>query len=211
MAPRDTPHRRRGGARDALKGGEATPRCSSAARETPLIQRALRDPAIRLMSLSDAARLSAAILLTSTKLTLPRERSTSRSTSRTSTSNDRHQGHARRPRRLSSRAHQPADRRRREIHGRQGYFEAAGEFPGTEPLDLPRVAVRGSAQALRPELPLPYLPFWLAALSSARSHPPAAARRAGPAAQLSCRNSCAGVRGPASTVGTASSRCWSET
>ena len=37
----------------------------------------------------------------------------------------------------------------REIHADQGYFEAAGEFPGTAPVDLPVSPYRRSAPALR--------------------------------------------------------------
>jgi hypothetical protein len=50
---------------------------------------------------------------------------------------DRNQGHARGARRPASRARQPAARCRRRDSRRQGYFERAGEFPGTDAVDLP--------------------------------------------------------------------------
>jgi hypothetical protein len=51
----------------------------------------------------------------------------------------------------------------REIHGRQGYFETAGEFPGTAQVD--DIAVSPYADQHRrfgPRFLYRYLPFWLA-------------------------------------------------
>jgi len=49
-----------------------------------------------------------------------------------------------------------------ELHSEQGYFEAAGEFPSTAPLDLPVDA--GADRHLRfgPNILHRYLPFWVA-------------------------------------------------
>jgi TRAP-type uncharacterized transport system substrate-binding protein len=51
----------------------------------------------------------------------------------------------------------------REIHGEQGYFEAAGEFPNTAHVDL-RVSTEADRhQRFGPSLLYRYLPFWVAA------------------------------------------------
>lgn len=50
----------------------------------------------------------------------------------------------------------------REIHGRQGYFEAAGEFPGTAPVDIPVSPYSDQHKRFGPSFLYRYLPFWLA-------------------------------------------------
>jgi hypothetical protein len=50
----------------------------------------------------------------------------------------------------------------REIHGRQGYFEAAGEFPGTAPVDIPVSPYADQHKHFGPSFLYRYLPFWLA-------------------------------------------------
>jgi TRAP-type uncharacterized transport system substrate-binding protein len=53
----------------------------------------------------------------------------------------------------------------REIHGGQGFFERAGEFPGTDQVDL-RVSVdAASHQRFGPSLLHRYLPFWVATMA----------------------------------------------
>lgn len=52
----------------------------------------------------------------------------------------------------------------RVLHGQQGYFEAAGEFPGTAPVDLPVSAYADQHKRFGPSILYRYLPFWLAAL-----------------------------------------------
>jgi TRAP transporter TAXI family solute receptor len=50
----------------------------------------------------------------------------------------------------------------REIHGNQGYFEAAGEFPGTAPVDLPVSPFADQHKRFGPSFLYHYLPFWVA-------------------------------------------------
>ncbi len=50
----------------------------------------------------------------------------------------------------------------REIHSAQGYFEAAGEFPGTAPLDLRVSPHADQHKRFGPSFLYRYLPFWLA-------------------------------------------------
>lgn len=52
-----------------------------------------------------------------------------------------------------------------EIHGGQGYFERAGEFPGTDPVDL-KVSVDAIQHVkFGPNLLHRYLPFWVATMA----------------------------------------------
>jgi hypothetical protein len=51
----------------------------------------------------------------------------------------------------------------RTIHGQQGFFEAAGEFPGTAPVDLPVSEYAEQHRRFGPSTLYRYLPFWLAA------------------------------------------------
>ena len=50
----------------------------------------------------------------------------------------------------------------REIHGQQGYFEAAGEFPGISQLDIPVSPDADQHKHFGPSFLHRYLPFWLA-------------------------------------------------
>ena len=50
----------------------------------------------------------------------------------------------------------------REIHGGQGYFEAAGEFPGTTQVDVPVSSDADRHKRFGPSLLYRYLPFWVA-------------------------------------------------
>lgn len=52
----------------------------------------------------------------------------------------------------------------REIHGRQGLFEDAGEFPSTTPVDLPVSADADQHRRFGRTFLYQYLPFWIAAL-----------------------------------------------
>jgi TRAP transporter TAXI family solute receptor len=49
-----------------------------------------------------------------------------------------------------------------EIHSGQGYFEAAGEFPGTAPVDLPVSPDADQHKRFGPSFLHRYLPFWIA-------------------------------------------------
>jgi len=50
----------------------------------------------------------------------------------------------------------------REIHGEQGYFEAAGEFPGITPVDLRVSPHADQHKRFGPSFLHRYLPFWVA-------------------------------------------------
>jgi TRAP transporter TAXI family solute receptor len=50
----------------------------------------------------------------------------------------------------------------REIHGSQGYFEVAGEFPNTTQVDLPVSADADRHKRFGPSILYRYLPFWVA-------------------------------------------------
>src|SRR5215831_7312709 len=50
----------------------------------------------------------------------------------------------------------------REIHGSQGYFEAASEFPNTTQVDLPVSSDADRHKRFGPSLLYRYLPFWVA-------------------------------------------------
>jgi TRAP transporter TAXI family solute receptor len=52
----------------------------------------------------------------------------------------------------------------REIHHQQGYFEAAGEFPGTAPLDFPVSEEADQHRRFGPTYLYRIMPFWVASL-----------------------------------------------
>jgi TRAP transporter TAXI family solute receptor len=52
----------------------------------------------------------------------------------------------------------------REIHGAQGYFEAPGEFPGTAQVDIRVSEYADQHKRFGPSFLYRYLPFWLAAV-----------------------------------------------
>jgi TRAP transporter TAXI family solute receptor len=52
----------------------------------------------------------------------------------------------------------------RAIHSQQGIFEAAGEFPSTEPMDIPVSPYADQHKRFGSNFLYHYLPFWLAAL-----------------------------------------------
>ena len=52
----------------------------------------------------------------------------------------------------------------REIHGEQGYFEAAGEFPGTSPVDLRVSAYADEHKRFGRSFLYRFLPFWVASI-----------------------------------------------
>jgi TRAP-type uncharacterized transport system substrate-binding protein len=147
---------------NALKAGEVDVALFVGGAQTPTIQRALHDPAIKLMSLNrtDAYPRRFPFI---TKLTLP-------------------------PGTIDFGANIPGEEvemigtkamlaargdfnpalinllldAAREIHDEQGYFEAAGEFPAIAPVDL-RVSEHASEHMrFGPSLLYRYLPFWAA-------------------------------------------------
>ena len=170
---------------DALKSGAVDAALFVGGAQTPAIQRALRDPAIRFMSLSDAAAYQRRFSYL-TKLTLPagaidlainlpdKDVEMIGTQAMLAARDDIHPA-------LINMLIDAA----REIHSAQGYFEAAGEFPGTAPLDLRVSPHADQHKRFGPSFLYRYLPFWLATLRRAGGHPAdPARRRAGPAAQL---------------------------
>ena len=130
--------------------------------QTPTIQQAMRDPAIKLMSLarSDAyPRLFPWI----SKLTLP-----AGTIDLSINLPDRDMQMLGTKAMLGARSGlHPAlinllIDAAREIHADQGYFEAAGEFPGTAPVDLPVSPFADQHRRFGPSFLYDYLPFWVA-------------------------------------------------
>jgi TRAP transporter TAXI family solute receptor len=148
----------------ALKAGEISAALFVGGADTPVIQQALRDPVIKLMSLARADAYTRRLPFL-TKLTLPSGT-------------------------LDLAANIPADDvvmvgtkamlvarenlhpalvdllldAAREIHGHKGYFAAAGEFPGTAQVDIPVSPVADEHKHFGRSFLHRYLPFWLAAL-----------------------------------------------
>ena len=132
--------------------------------DTPVIQQALRDPGIKLMSLSradaDARRFPFL-----TKLTLP-----AGTIDLATNIPDQDVAMVGTKAMLVAReSFHPAliglllDAAR-EIHSRQGYFEAAGEFPATVQVDIPVSEYADEHRRLGPSFLHRYMPFWLATL-----------------------------------------------
>ena len=64
----------------------------------------------------------------------------------------------------------------RDIHGEQGYFEAAGEFPGIAPLDLHVSPYADQHKRFGPQFPLPLSAVLGGDLRRAGDHPDHSAR-----------------------------------
>ncbi|HET9764629.1 MAG TPA: TAXI family TRAP transporter solute-binding subunit [Casimicrobiaceae bacterium] len=149
----------------ALETGQADAALFVGGAQTPIIQQALRDPAIKLMSLSDVEVYPRRFPYIS-QLSLPRgtidlaldipDHSVAMIGTRAM---------------LVARADfHPAlinllVDAARVIHGRQGYFEGAGEFPSTEPMDVPVSPYADEHKKFGANFLYRYLPFWLAALA----------------------------------------------
>lgn len=130
--------------------------------ETPAIQQALRDPVIKLMSL-DRAEADARRFPFLTKLTLPA------GTIDLATNIPDHDVVmvGTKAMLVARESLHPAlidllVDAAREIHGQQGYFETAGEFPGTSQLDIPVSPDADQHKHFGPSFLHRYLPFWLA-------------------------------------------------
>jgi TRAP transporter TAXI family solute receptor len=151
-----------GAALHALKAGEIDAALFVGGADTPAIQQALRDPVIKLMSLAGADAYPRRFPFL-TKLTLPfgtvdlavnvpeRDVAMIGTKAMLVARNGLH------PALIDLLADAA-----REIHGRQGYFEAAGEFPGTAPVDLPVSPYADQHRRFGPSFLHRYLPFWLA-------------------------------------------------
>lgn len=131
---------------------------------TPAIQRALRDPGIKLMSL-DRADADARRFPFLTKLTLP-----AGTIDLANNIPDQDIVMVGTKAMLVARdSLHPALTdllvdAAREIHGEQGYFETAGEFPGTSQVDIPVSTDADEHRRFGPRFLQRYLPFWLAAV-----------------------------------------------
>jgi hypothetical protein len=145
-----------------LKAGKVDAAFFVGGAHTPIIQQALRDPAIKLMSLARAAAYTRKFPYI-TKLTLPagtidlainvpdRDVDMIGTKAMLVARDDFHPA-------LINLLIDAA----RDIHGDQGYFEAAGEFPGTAPVDLRVSPYADQHKRFGPSFLYRYLPFWLA-------------------------------------------------
>jgi TRAP transporter TAXI family solute receptor len=148
----------------ALKAGEIDAALFVGGADTPTIQQALRDPVIKLMSLERADAYSRRFPFL-TKLTLPL------GTIDLALNVPDHDIAM-----LGTKAMLVARDSlhpalidlfvdaAREIHGHQGYFEAAGEFPQTTQVDIPVSPHADEHKHFGPSFLHRYLPFWLATL-----------------------------------------------
>ena len=152
-----------GDALRALKAGEIDAVLYVGGTATPTIQQALRDPVIKLMNLTHAdaypRRLPFLTKLTlpygtiDLAINLPDEDVTMIGTKAMLVARD--DLHPALINLLIDAA--------REIHGRQGYFEAADEFPGTAQVgDIPVSPYADQHRRFGPSFLYNYLPFWLA-------------------------------------------------
>jgi TRAP transporter TAXI family solute receptor len=146
----------------ALKKGELDVAVFVGGAETPTIQQAMRDPVIKLMSLARADAYARRFPWMS-KLTLP-----AGTIDLAINVPDRDVQMIGTKAMLAARSSlHPAlinllIDAAREIHGAQGYFEAAGEFPGTAPVDLPVSPYADQHKRFGPSFLYRYLPFWVA-------------------------------------------------
>ncbi len=149
---------------EALETGTVDAAIFVGGAQTPIIQQAMRDPAIKLMSLSDVdvyprrfpylTRLSLPQGTIDLALNLPDHNVAMIGTKAMLAARD--DFHPALVNLLVDAA--------RVIHGQQGYFEAAGEFPATEPLDIPVSPYADQHKRFGSNFLYRYLPFWLAAL-----------------------------------------------
>jgi TRAP transporter TAXI family solute receptor len=153
------------GGDDALRGlkaGEIDAALYVGGADTPTIQEALRDPVIKLMNLAHADAYPRRLPFL-TKLTLPYG-----TIDLATNTPDQDVVMIGTKAMLVARDLHPAlinllIDAAREIHGRQGYFEVAGEFPGTAQVDdIPVSPYADQHQRFGPSFLYRYLPFWLA-------------------------------------------------
>lgn len=146
----------------ALKAGEIDAALYVGGADTPVIQQAVRDPVIKLMSLARAeayarrfpflTRLNLPSGTLDLAISLPNQDVAMLGTKAMLVGRD--SLHPAIIDLLSDAA--------REIHGRQGYFESAGEFPGTAQVDIPVSPHAEEHKHFGPSFLHRYLPFWLA-------------------------------------------------
>jgi TRAP-type uncharacterized transport system substrate-binding protein len=146
----------------ALQAGEVDAALFIGGADTPTIQRALRDPVMKLMSLKRADAYARRFPFLS-KLTLPygtldlaanipAEDTAMVGTKAMLVARDT----------LHPALVDLLVDTAREIHGHQGYFEGAGEFPGATQVDIPVSATAEDHEHFGPSYLHRYLPFWLA-------------------------------------------------
>jgi TRAP-type uncharacterized transport system substrate-binding protein len=152
------------GAMRALKAGEVDAALFVGGAETTLIQQGLRDPALNLLSFARADSYVRRFPFI-TKLTLPEgtidmaynipahDVTLIGTKAMLAARDDLHPA-------LINLLLDAA----RDIHGQQGYFEAAGEFPSIAPVDIPVSPYADQHKRFGPSILYRYLPFWLAAL-----------------------------------------------
>jgi len=146
----------------ALKAGDIDAALFVGGADTPTIQQALRDPVIKLMSLGRAEADSRRFPFL-TKLSLP-----SGTIDLAVNIPDHDVAMVGTKAMLVARdSLHPAlidllVDAAREIHGHQGYFEAAGEFPGIAQVDVPVSPHADEHKRFGPSYLHHYLPFWLA-------------------------------------------------
>ena len=149
---------------DALKTGKVDAALFVGGVQTPIIQQALRDPAVKIMSL-DRADAYPRRFPYITRLTLP------------AGTIDLAANIPNQPIEMIATKAMLAARdglhpalinvlidAARELHGEQGYFEAAGEFPGTAPVDLRVSAYADQHKRFGPSFLYRVLPFWVASI-----------------------------------------------
>jgi len=147
----------------ALKAGEIDAALYVGGADTPTIQQALRDPVIKLMNLTHAdtyprrfpflTKLMLPYGTIDLEINTPDQDVTMIGTKAMLVARD--DLHPALINLLIDAA--------REIHGRQGYFEAAGEFPGTAQVDdIPVSPYADQHRRFGPSFLYNYLPFWLA-------------------------------------------------
>jgi TRAP transporter TAXI family solute receptor len=146
----------------ALKAGEVNVVLYVGGAQTPTIQEALRDPALKLMSVNRIDAYTRRFPYV-TKLTLPegsidfardipdKDTALIGTKAMLASRPDFHPA-------LINLLFDAAV----EIHSEQGYFETAGEFPNTAPVDLPVSADADQHKRFGPSFLQRYLPFWLA-------------------------------------------------
>ena len=146
----------------ALKSGEIDAALFIGGADTPTIQQALRDPVIKVMSLRRADAYPRRFPFLS-KLTLPYG-----TIDMATNVPDQDVAMIGTKAMLVARDNlHPALTvllvdAAREIHGHQGYFEAAGEFPGAAQVDIPVSPIAEQHRRFGPSFLHRYMPFWLA-------------------------------------------------
>ena len=148
----------------ALKAGEVDAALFVGGAQTPIIQQALREPAVKLMSLADVdvyprrfphlTRLNLPQGTIDLALKIPDHDVAMIGTKALLAAREE----------LHPALVNVFVDAARVIHGQQGYFEAAGEFPSTEPMDIPVSPYADQHKRFGSNFLYGYLPFWLAAL-----------------------------------------------